>query len=470
MPENKKYHSLAKTLPLMISLSFLILFVVVVSVTYFRVEKRMIGEYRRMADGLTNLMIEELDTTKMDYYISENYSSPEYMCIMKRYYQLKANFPDVFYMYIYRFYKDENGKPCGTIIFDLEDEYTDTPNQVSIDWVGGLYEVLEPFASRIDEMLESSEPVYETAFSPEDGYLLSLAKPIFDENGNYIASACVDFSMEVLHRQNIRFIMILSFILVLVIIAVLLIFIFVLRNAVTYPMLSISVAVSGFRYDTECDLKSNLDSLRELDIDSKNEIEILYNALLTAEKDSLYYMSSYNKAENEIQTKDKKISELGNLALRDVMTSVGNKTAFTLKISEIKDTDEYGIVLMDVNNLKMINDTYGHEAGDSYIIGVCRVLCDVYSHSPVFRIGGDEFAVILKGRDYENRQLLIESLAQTFDVIWAQNENNPCYRFSGSFGMADSTVCKTTRETIRAADDAMYRCKKNFKEKYGSYR
>ena len=125
---------------------------------------------------------------------------------------------------------------------------------------------------------------------------------------------------------------------------------------------------------------------------------------------------------------------------------------------------------MDVNNLKMINDTYGHEAGDSYIIGVCRVLCDVYSHSPVFRIGGDEFAVILKGRDYENRQLLIESLAQTFDVIWAQNENNPCYRFSGSFGMADSTVCKTTHETIRAADDAMYRCKKNFKEKYGSYR
>ena len=152
------------------------------------------------------------------------------------------------------------------------------------------------------------------------------------------------------------------------------------------------------------------------------------------------------------------------------MTSVGNKTAFTAKVSEIRDDEEYGIVLMDVNNLKMVNDTYGHEAGDEYIKGCCKVLCDTFAHSPVFRIGGDEFSVILKGRDYANRAALMKAIEATFERLWTERQSDPVHRFSGSLGMSDSTVGRTTRETIKAADDAMYASKKAFKAKYGSYR
>ena len=429
----------------------------------------MIEEYRRMADGVTNLMIADLDPDKMDYYIEKNYSSPEYMSIMKHYYLLKDNTPDVFYMYVYRFYKEGN-EPAGTIIIDLEDEYTDTPNQVSIDWVGGKYEVLEPFASKIDELIGSPDPVYETAFSEEDGYLLSFAKPIFNKEGKYVASACVDFSMQELHGQNIRFIITLAAILLAAGLIILILSIAVLRHMVTTPLLAISDTVSGFKYDTEEDRKENLEKLQGLNLHSRNEIGTLYDALLTAEKDSSYYMSNYIKAEDEISVKNETIHTLGNLALRDEMTNVGNKAAFTSQITDIRDDDEYGIVLMDANNLKMINDNYGHDAGDEYIKGCCDILCSVFSHSPVFRIGGDEFAVILKGRDYNERHELVDKIRARFEETWAANEDDPVHRYSASIGIADSTSCRSPRETIKTADDNMYEDKKAFKEKYGSYR
>jgi diguanylate cyclase (GGDEF)-like protein len=57
--------------------------------------------------------------------------------------------------------------------------------------------------------------------------------------------------------------------------------------------------------------------------------------------------------------------------------------------------------MLDVNDLKKVNDTAGHQAGDELLQGACRTICDTFKHSPVFRIGGDEFAVIAQGEDYD---------------------------------------------------------------------
>ena len=157
MTKNKHYHSISKRLPIMISISFLVLLAIALVITYLRVEDRMVEDYKRMADGVTNLMIEALDPDKMDLYIEENYGSQEYRDILKYYYSLKANYPDIYYMYVYYLYKAD--VPSGTIIIDLEDAYTDNPSQESIDWVGSTYIILEPFASKIDELTSSSDPV-----------------------------------------------------------------------------------------------------------------------------------------------------------------------------------------------------------------------------------------------------------------------------------------------------------------------
>ena len=70
----------------------------------------------------------------------------------------------------------------------------------------------------------------------------------------------------------------------------------------------------------------------------------------------------------------------------------------------------FALVVCDANNLKQINDTQGHVAGDEYIKASARLLCDIFVHSPVFWVGGDEFTVFLRGNDYLSRQELMDRL------------------------------------------------------------
>ena len=62
-----------------------------------------------------------------------------------------------------------------------------------------------------------------------------------------------------------------------------------------------------------------------------------------------------------------------------------------------------------------MNDSYGHSAGDKLIIRSSKLICDAFKHSPVYRIGGDEFVVILSGEDYSNRERIIRTLHETLD-------------------------------------------------------
>ena len=104
------------------------------------------------------------------------------------------------------------------------------------------------------------------------------------------------------------------------------------------------------------------------------------------------------------------------IAVRDSLTGVGNKYAYTQKENAVDrdiqsgNSRPFALVVCDLNGLKQINDTKGHAAGDAFIREACRLICDQYKHSPVYRIGGDEFVVFLEGADYEQRSELFENL------------------------------------------------------------
>lgn len=105
------------------------------------------------------------------------------------------------------------------------------------------------------------------------------------------------------------------------------------------------------------------------------------------------------------------------LARRDELTGVKNKTAYIeLEKSVQSNIDNgldylpFGIIVCDANNLKNINDIQGHVAGDEYIRECAKLLCGIFVHSPVFRVGGDEFAVFLRSNDYSDREELMKSL------------------------------------------------------------
>lgn len=157
--------------------------------------------------------------------------------------------------------------------------------------------------------------------------------------------------------------------------------------------------------------------------------------------------------------------ELGSakrLAYTDPLTGVKNKHAYIEKEEEIdrmiydKVAERFGVVVFDLNGLKKVNDTKGHDIGDEYIVSACKLICDFFKHSPVYRIGGDEFVVILDGDDYKNRagilgafDLKIEKNLKTDNVVIAtgMSEYDPqrdnCFR--NVFERADSIMYQRKR-------------------------
>ena len=140
----------------------------------------------------------------------------------------------------------------------------------------------------------------------------------------------------------------------------------------------------------------------------------------------------------------------------DALTHVKNRHAYLSaeehldqQIAEDRDPD-FAIVILDVNDLKKINDTDGHKAGDQYLCDACAIICDIFDHSPVFRIGGDEFAVIVQGRDYERVDELVEQ-------VRIRNEN--AQKTGGiviACGMAKREKDRSVASVFERADQKMY--------------
>ncbi len=110
------------------------------------------------------------------------------------------------------------------------------------------------------------------------------------------------------------------------------------------------------------------------------------------------------------------LSQAQSQAELDALTGVKNRHAYLndeerldRQIAE-RQSPEFAIVIFDVNDLKKVNDTLGHKAGDQHLRDACRIVCNVFKHSPVYRIGGDEFAVIAQGHDYEHIDELLREI------------------------------------------------------------
>ena len=111
----------------------------------------------------------------------------------------------------------------------------------------------------------------------------------------------------------------------------------------------------------------------------------------------------------------KSLDAAENKAVIDDLTGIKNKTAYSeaeRKINEQianKEMSPFAIAVFDINDLKQVNDTLGHQAGDTLIQNGCAMICQHFKHSPVFRVGGDEFVAILKGYDYNNVVRLMDN-------------------------------------------------------------
>ena len=157
------------------------------------------------------------------------------------------------------------------------------------------------------------------------------------------------------------------------------------------------------------------------------------------------------------------------LAYVDALTGIGNRTAFDLAcdiLEERKDEEgfDFLMVCFDVDDLKAVNDNYGHEAGDKHLVAASRVLQAAFGDiGEVFRIGGDEFDALISGDDPLKKYG--EALKRLRKLEDQYNNENPENKLRISCGtcLLSETENRTIREVSVMADAAMYRDKESHK-------
>ena len=154
----------------------------------------------------------------------------------------------------------------------------------------------------------------------------------------------------------------------------------------------------------------------------------------------------------------------------DAMTQVGNKTAYNECVDILckrirnKEQINFVIAVIDINDLKTVNDTYGHEYGDKLIQNGAAILKRVWGSEVTYRIGGDEFVVVCPDMKVECAR---ERISLFEEAIEDYNRQNTCKELylQMAIGMEvySSKTDKEYMDVFRRADSAMYEDKKQKK-------
>ncbi len=244
--------------------------------------------------------------------------------------------------------------------------------------------------------------------------------------------------------KQIRYDIALKILFVVLLLAILfsLIIIFVVRRIV-YPLKKLteaSVKLSSGDYDVE--------------IAHNNTYEI--KLLSTAFENMALHLKEHEKLQHL-------------LAYRDSLTGLRNTNSYWAWITDFDKEIEnkeivFGVLVFDINYLKETNDRYGHDVGNKLIVSAARLISDIFKRSPVFRIGGDEFLVILQNRDLDDMEELLEKFDEEClnESVETEKENIPVSIAKG-FARYDAQKDTNFIDVFNRADDAMYVNKREIK-------
>ena len=202
----------------------------------------------------------------------------------------------------------------------------------------------------------------------------------------------------------------------------------------------------------------------EHNVRGSDEISNLSKALVSMITEIRNYIKKLTEANEETRA----MKELAN---RDSLTGIRNKTAYDAETKNLQFEVEsgmlkaYGIAVVDLNYLKRINDNYGHDKGNIAIKKICDIVCQIFVHSPVFRIGGDEFAIVLRGSDLNNLEGLVKEFRETIDKTYNDTSMERWERVSAAIGYAlyDPATDSSVENVFKRADAAMFKNKKEMK-------
>ena len=178
------------------------------------------------------------------------------------------------------------------------------------------------------------------------------------------------------------------------------------------------------------------------------------------------YRKSITEASAREEKKTQELEVTRELAYQDPLTGIKNKHAYVEREEAIdlllrdKNSGDLCLFIFDLNDLKMINDTYGHQVGDDIIIKSVQLIKSVFKNQTIYRIGGDEFATFVDGPDYAIRYKLLEEFNKKIESNIGKNEPIVAAGFADYVPEKDNSL----RSVFTRADERMYARKKKLKE------
>ena len=371
---------------------------------------------------------------------------------------------DIHYLYAI---KPLNLEETGNVlsVLSAEDDYNryvDTEGNLYLGWVSedeyDAETVLELF--RIMEQDEIVFCVEKTGWSTDYTGALPLRL-----DGEAYAILCVDVDITELSTQLWSQALENTGVILLLGIAYMALFLLWTEKNVTLPVRLLEQGVVDY-----ADRSQGQHDVEALKFDAPvihtdNEVESLSRAITQMTENMQDYVSEILSAEEKTRKMKRLADTMSELATVDSMTGALNKTAFSRDVEKLdrelaqgKDA-AFAVAMIDLNFLKVINDTYGHEKGDEAIKKIAQIASEVFARSPVYRVGGDEFVVLLRGDDYRDAKPLMERLLAEAS---GDPKKEPWRLVSAAAGLAyyEPERDRSVEDVLKRADQAMYAMKK----------
>ena len=358
-------------------------------------------------------------------------------------------------------YIDSNNQKAGMSVYLVDS--AEGEDNCPPGWIDPIYD----FNKEVIDKPEKGFPAYKT--NTDYGYLLTSGTMVKNSKGDVLGYAFVDISLNEVRAKQANSIVRLSIYLFVTVALITIGVAIVVHFSFAKPVRKLAAVANSF--DSRDPEKSHED-FANLKINTHDELTELATAIKNVEsavRERIIQLTEANEALRISQQQAQKMTVLAN---RDSLTGVQSKTAYDSFVAFLNEQIEkgevtpFGLVMIDLNYLKTTNDSYGHDAGDEALIKLAHTICLVFMHSPVYRVGGDEFIVVLRNEDFINHKELVEEFKERIANIYHNHNLKMQERISAAIGYSEFDIKqdKCIDDVFKRADKEMYKNKKEMKE------
>jgi len=435
MSSSIKY-SLSLKFTVFISLMGLLIGGLIIFIGYHMYYQHIFESYAKRGEALITTTAKNINWDKIEYYSETLSADDEYEETLEEM-RIFARSGGVSYLYVLAPAED------GCIyIYDTDTSDRHIPLGGKASWAEAVGEELD------ENELRRGIRIEPTISNTDYGWLISIYVPFTDSHGNFVAYIGVDYPAAEFLQEQQSFIFQLVLVSLLATVIITALFMLIFQRLVLKPTNKIVHAAQDYLLDEDSDLTVET-SISSLDIHSRDELQSLTESLQTMEQRMKDYLTGLDDANQK--------------ASIDPMTGLLNRESFRQRVETLLLSEEginsHAFMMIDIDNFKSINDTWGHVIGDEAILVCAKTLQSKFrSQDFVARIGGDEFAVF-----YRNTPSLEEVKRRSQEIVEAIREAYIIsdVKLTTSIGVAyiENQHNTSYQQLYEVADEALYEVK-----------